>query len=59
QPRGSRPVSLPSAVEPAAVVASLLERLEQLPRIELARHPAVFEEIHRALQGLLADLDVS
>ncbi|MHB1738145.1 MAG: hypothetical protein ACYCXA_01415 [Actinomycetes bacterium] len=52
-------MSLPSAVEPAAVVASLLERLEQLPRIELARHPAVFEEIHRALQGLLADLDVS
>lgn len=38
-------------------VAAAVARLDELPHLELAGHPAVFQGIHSALQQALASID--
>jgi hypothetical protein len=44
----------PGGVDAVAVAVA---RLDELPHLEPAERPAVFQDIHTALQGALASID--
>ncbi len=46
-----------SAAGGVDAVAAAVARLDELPQHELSEHPAVFQDIHAALQDALASID--
>jgi hypothetical protein len=58
KPIGTAVPPTPAApVQPADRVAAAVARLDELPRLGLADHPALFQDIHSALQQALASID--
>jgi hypothetical protein len=51
---GAEPVQRGEAAEP---VAPAVAELDNLPELDLAEHPDVYERIHAELQGALSAID--
>ncbi|MCE7080817.1 hypothetical protein [Streptomyces sp. ST2-7A] len=53
------PEPLGTPLEPTGhpAVDSLVERLREVDRLVVTAHPAVYEDVHRGLDGILAALD--
>jgi hypothetical protein len=66
-PTGDGPIGAPPLGHPAAGdvptgdsgVRAASARLDELPGLPVAEHVAVFEEVHRMLAGILAELDAA
>ncbi|WP_182661995.1 hypothetical protein, partial [Streptomyces calidiresistens] len=58
-PREAPPEPLGTPLEPTGHpgVDALLERLREVDRLAVTAHPAVYEDVHRGLDGILAALD--
>ncbi|WP_228454425.1 hypothetical protein [Streptomyces alkaliphilus] len=58
-PGEAAPEPLGTPLEPTghAAVDALVERLWEVDRLAVTAHPAVYEDVHRGLDGILAALD--